>query len=68
MPIVCLSGQETDFGQVQKALFDLNIATLYAAEGSYTAIPEGGILRIAIFASHTKAQLDRLLAELNKLL
>jgi 7-keto-8-aminopelargonate synthetase-like enzyme len=36
--------------------------------GAYSGIPPEGILRFAVFANHTEAQLDRLAAEMRSLL
>jgi 8-amino-7-oxononanoate synthase len=63
VPILCL-GQRggLDLAGIQKALFAQDI--LVAHSTRYTSVPEGGALRIAIFASHSATQIQRLIAAL----
>jgi 8-amino-7-oxononanoate synthase len=51
--------------RVQKALLDKGIAIAYL---KYVGAPSGGVLRATIFSTHTAAQIDRLLAELGRVL
>lgn len=69
VPIICLkSSKEQDFAGLEKELLDREIAVFYVAGGSYSSVPREGAIRIAIFATHTRAQIDRLEAELRRLL
>jgi len=63
VPIICLSDKTLDLESIQKSLFERGIATLYSPFGSYSCVPEGGSIRIAIFSSHSKEQIDRLVHE-----
>ncbi len=65
-PILCLEGREgLNLPKVQAAMFDQGIAIKYVH--SYTSAPAGGGLRIAIFATHTPEQIDRLIQEIGSL-
>lgn len=67
VPILCLENQDgLDLAQIQADLFAEDI--LVAHTTHYTSVPAGGALRIAIFATHTSAQIDRLLAALESTL
>jgi 8-amino-7-oxononanoate synthase len=59
-PILCLRGRDgINLADIRKGLFEHNIAIELIH--SYTSTPAGGALRIAIFATHTHAQIDRML-------
>lgn len=59
VPILCLeSRQGVSLERIKKGLFKQGIAVELVR--SYTSTPAGGALRIAIFATHTSAQIDRL--------
>jgi glycine C-acetyltransferase/8-amino-7-oxononanoate synthase len=60
VPIICLHREDIDPKNVQSQLFESGIAVLFAAGGSYSSVPEGGAIRIAIFSTHTREQIDRL--------
>jgi glycine C-acetyltransferase/8-amino-7-oxononanoate synthase len=67
VPILCLPRREgLDLARIQQELLaqDLCVAHISA----YSSAPPGGCLRLAIFATHTPAQIDRLLAALASLL
>ncbi|MBK8988340.1 MAG: pyridoxal phosphate-dependent aminotransferase family protein [Chloroflexi bacterium] len=67
VPILCLTQQPgLDLARIQARLFDQDI--LVAHSTRYTSVPDGGALRIAIFASHTPTQIDHLAGALGKLL
>lgn len=68
VPIIWISGENLDLASVQKGLFTKGIVTLYIPSGSYTNVPEKGGLRIAIFSTHTKEQIDRLIFEIGNFL
>jgi len=53
-----------DMKRVQAGLFDRGIAV---ALSKYVGAPAGGVLRASIFSEHTPEQIDRLLAELKRL-
>ncbi len=59
VPILCLKGsQGVSLERIKKGLFEQGIAVELVR--SYTSTPAGGALRIAIFATHSHAQIDRL--------
>jgi len=67
VPILCLPAfASINLDRIQKGLFDQGIATTVAR--SYTSTPPGGALRIAIFANHSRQQIDKLVACLGKLI
>lgn len=67
VPILCLGVRPgLDLGRIKDALLDRDICVAHVR--SYSSTPEGGALRVAIFASHTREQIERLLAELEHLL
>ncbi len=64
VPILCLDNRgQLDLAHIQAALFDQNI--LVAHSTHYTSVPVGGALRIAIFATHTPSQIERLITALS---
>ena len=68
VPIICLSDKRVDLQSIQQALFEKGIATFYVAGGSYSSVPESGALRIAIFSTHSRDQIDRLVSEIGSML
>ena len=68
VPIICLHREGIDLRQMQAELFRKDIAVLYAAGGSYSSVPENGAIRIAIFSTHSKEQIDRLVNEIQRLM
>jgi 8-amino-7-oxononanoate synthase len=60
VPIICLSGEGLDLSGIQQRLFEQGMATFYVPSGSYSSVPEGGAIRIAIFSSHSALQIDAL--------
>jgi len=66
VPIICLDFEGVDLEALQKELFKKGIAVFYVPGGSYSSVPESGAIRIAIFSTHTKAQIDRLVEEIKK--
>jgi 8-amino-7-oxononanoate synthase len=65
VPILCLdSRQDISLEQIKKKLFEKAIAVELVR--SYTSTPAGGALRIAIFATHSAAQIDRLVDEISR--
>jgi 8-amino-7-oxononanoate synthase len=64
VPILCLDTfQGTSLEHIKKKLFEQAIAVELVR--SYTSTPAGGALRIAIFATHSQAQIDRLIEAIN---
>ena len=62
-PILCLPGRPgVNLFAIRDRLFSQGIAVEYV--NSYPSAPAGGALRLAIFATHTPAQIERLLAAL----
>lgn len=73
VPIICLhcSGnrnEKVDFEALQLELFEKNIAVTYVPPGAYTSVPANGALRISIFSTHTRGQIDRLIEEIKQLI
>lgn len=67
VPIICLhSLPGVDLESLQQELFKKGIAVLYVAGGAYSSVPPSGAIRIAIFSSHSKSQIDRLVEEIKK--
>ncbi len=66
VPILCLEGRQgVSIEGIEKGLFEQGIAVELVR--SYTSTPPGGALRIAIFATHSSAQIDRLVNEIGRL-
>ncbi|NTU75406.1 MAG: aminotransferase class I/II-fold pyridoxal phosphate-dependent enzyme, partial [Anaerolineaceae bacterium] len=60
IPITCLRARSgIDLGELKNGLFERNIYTAHVTR--YSSTPPGGALRIALFATHTKEQIDRLI-------
>ena len=68
VPFFCLSGGGFDYKTIQEELHKQGRAVLYIPEGGYTEVPVGGAIRIAIFSTHTRAQIDCLVAAVSVLL
>ena len=67
VPILCLGKRPgIDLARLQAELFARDICVAHVT--SYSSTPPGGALRIAIFATHSDEQIDRLIAELAGLL
>ncbi len=67
VPILCLRARPgLDLARLQRELFDRDLCVAHVTR--YSSTPEGGALRVAIFASHTDEQIDRLVAETQKVL
>lgn len=67
VPIICLAAQPgLDLARIRDELFERDICVGHST--SYSSTPPGGALRIAIFATHTAEQIERLVEELRKLL
>jgi len=66
VPILCLdSRQGVSLERIKKRLFEQAIAVELVR--SYTSTPAGGALRIAIFATHSSEQIDRLISAMSQL-
>ncbi len=60
VPIICLSARDgIDLLKIRDGLFKQGIAVEFVR--SYTSSPPGGALRIAVFATHSNEQIERLL-------
>lgn len=60
VPIICLRQQAgVDLHRIQRELFKQGVAIEFVR--SYTSTPPGGALRIAIFATHSRDQIEKLL-------
>jgi len=67
VPILCLaSRQGISLERIKKGLFARTIAVELVR--SYTSTPAGGALRIAIFATHSSEQIDRLVNAIGQLI
>ena len=59
-PIICLGARDgVDLFKIRDGLFEQGIAVEFVR--SYTSSPPGGALRIAIFATHSSEQINRLI-------
>lgn len=69
VPIICLSSKEFSLEKLPEALLsrDIAISRWYAGDQSYAGVPPHGAVRIAIFATHSKEQIDRLVGEIRAL-
>jgi 8-amino-7-oxononanoate synthase len=66
-PIICLPARDgIDLVKIRDGLFAREIAVEIVR--SYTSSPPGGALRIAIFATHTKEQIERLILTIGNLI
>lgn len=68
VPIICLKVKNADMKVLQEELFSKGIAVLYVPPGAYSSVPETGALRIAIFSTHTREQINRLIDEIKRLI
>lgn len=70
VPIICLSSRKVALDRLPAELLARGIAIsrYYAGGADYTSVPEGGAVRIAIFATHTPEQIDRLIKEIGALI
>jgi 8-amino-7-oxononanoate synthase len=69
VPIICLHAKERiDFKALQLELFEKELAVTHLPAGGYTSVPAGGAIRISIFSSHTRQQIDRLTATIKNLI
>jgi glycine C-acetyltransferase/8-amino-7-oxononanoate synthase len=67
VPIICLGARPgLDLARIQAELFARDLCVAHVTR--YSSTPAGGALRIAIFATHSEAQIDRLVAEVGRLL
>ena len=65
VPIICLDAREgLNLPRLRARLFERGLAVEF--ERAYTSTPPGGALRIAIFATHTAEQIDRLVEEISR--
>lgn len=63
VPVICLEQREgLNLGRIQADLFRHDVLVAHATH--YTSVPDGGALRIAIFATHTEAQINHLITTL----
>ncbi len=66
VPILCLRSRPgIDLGRLKEALFERDICVAHVR--NYSSTPAGGALRVAIFATHTQAQIERLVEEMRRL-
>ncbi len=73
VPIICLSAgtnskNKIDCEQLQKELFERNIAVTYVPGGTYTSVPKSGAIRISIFCTHSEEQIDHLIDQIKRLI
>ena len=67
VPILCLRAQqEISLERIRAGLYEHGIGVELIR--SYTSAPPGGCLRIAVFSEHSEEQIERLLAEIGKLI
>jgi glycine C-acetyltransferase/8-amino-7-oxononanoate synthase len=70
VPIICLSSNTTRLKTLPGELLSRGIAVSrwYAGSKAYSSVPANGAVRIAIFATHSRVQIDRLIDEIKALL
>lgn len=63
VPIICLSSETISLERLPQELLSksLAISRWYANSQAYSSVPPNGALRIAIFATHSREQIDRLI-------
>ena len=67
VPILCLpQHRKHNLERLREQLFEKGISVTHVR--SYTSTPPGGALRIAVFATHTAEQIDRLLTSVGSLI
>ena len=67
VPILCLGARPgLDLARLQQELFARDLCVAHVTR--YSSTPPGGALRIAIFATHTIGQIDRLAGEMEALM
>jgi 8-amino-7-oxononanoate synthase len=67
VPILCLGARPgLDLARIQAELYARDLCVAHVR--SYSSAPPGGALRIAIFATHTMEQIERLVGELGSIL
>jgi 7-keto-8-aminopelargonate synthetase-like enzyme len=66
-PIICLAARPgLDLARIQAELFERDLCVAHVTR--YSSTPPGGALRIAIFATHTGEQIDRLSGAIGQLI
>ena len=66
VPVICLGARPgIDLARLQAELFERDICVAHVR--NYSSAPAGGALRVAIFATHSTGQIDRLLDEFGRL-
>lgn len=71
VPIICVgseSKKSIDLKRLQEKLFKKDLAVIYLPGGMYTSVPAGGAIRISIFSTHTRAQIDRLITTIKEVI
>ena len=68
VPIICLSANGIDLQAVQKHLLEKGIVVPHMPGGSYSCVPASSAIRIAIFSTHSREQIDRLVATMSAIL
>ncbi len=67
VPILCLGARPSlDLAHLQQELFARDLCIAHVTR--YSSTPPGGALRIAMFATHTTDQIDRLIREMQALM
>lgn len=66
VPVICIPAGVADIYRLRSELFEAGIAVELVR--GYTSTPAGGALRIAVFATHTHDQIEKLLQTLKRLL
>ena len=68
VPIICLSHKNLELCQIQQRLLDRGLLVQFVSSDSYSGVPSGRVIRIAIFATHRIDQIDFLSSQIESLL
>ncbi len=66
VPIICLSNTKSTPELICEGLLKKNIIVSVQKYGTYSGVPVGGAIRIAIFSTHSMEQIDKLTNEISK--
>ena len=70
VPIICLCSDTVSLETLPEKLLSRGIAVsrFYTGGDDYSSVPEGGCVRIAVFATHSREQIDRLVQAIKEVI